>query len=353
MMAVESAPDFQTNATLPPIPGLRFRHFAGPTDYPKMNDAANDAREANGVQFITDPDGFANFYAHLDPDQCALDRDLFVVDVDDQMAGYARTQWADEEDARVHYLVCFLRPSFRRRGIGRAMLAALEDRALAVAADHPTDRPIYFTTDTLGDPGADALLTSTGYVPVRWHYVMVRPNLDPVPDARMPDGLEIRPVEDAHLRPIFDAAVEAARGLWGFTEPTESDYDWFVTDPIESADKSLWRIAWDGDQIAGQVRAFISHDQNARYGQQRGWVEHILIGAPWRRRGLARALIDSSIAALRARGMTEAMLGVDVDNPSGALRLYESVGFKVDSVETAYRKPLVLPQPMGQPIEAR
>jgi hypothetical protein len=33
-MAVDSAPDFKTSATLPPIPGLRFRHFAGPSDYP-------------------------------------------------------------------------------------------------------------------------------------------------------------------------------------------------------------------------------------------------------------------------------------------------------------------------------
>jgi GNAT superfamily N-acetyltransferase len=339
-MAVDSVPDFKTSATLPPIPGLRFRHFAGPSDYPAMNDAANDAREANGVHNITDPDGFASYYAHLDPDHCALERDLFVVDVDGEMAGYARTEWADEEDARVHYVVAFLRPEFRRQGIGRAMLEALEERAIAVATDHPTDRPVFFTAETLGDPGADALLTGTGYVPVRYHYVMVRPNLHPVPDARMPDGLEIRPVEDDHLRPIFDAGVEAARGLWGYTEPTEADFDWFVTDPIESSDRSLWRIAWDGDQIAGQVRAFINDDENERFGENRGWVEHILVRAPWRRRGLARALIASSIDALRERGMTEGALGVDVDNPSGALRLYESVGFERVSLETAYRKPM-------------
>jgi ribosomal protein S18 acetylase RimI-like enzyme len=169
---------------------------------------------------------------------------------------------------------------------------------------------------------------------------MVRPNLDPVPDARMPDGLEIRPVEDDHLRPIFDAAVEAARGLWGYTEPTEADFDWFVTDPIESSDRSLWRIAWDGDEIAGQVRAFINDDENERFGEKRGWVEHILIRAPWRRRGLARALIASSIDGLRERGMVEGALAVDVDNPSGALRLYESVGFERVSLETAYRKPM-------------
>jgi GNAT superfamily N-acetyltransferase len=304
-----------------------------------MNDAANAAREANGVHFITSLEGFVNYYEHVDLFHCDLARDLFVVEVDEQVAGYARTEWQDEADARAHYVVCFLRPEFRRKGVGRAMLAAVEARANAALREHPADGPANFSAETLGDPGADALLTGSGYVPAHYHYVMVRPNLDPVPDAPMPEGLEIRPVRDEHLRPIYDAGVEASRGLWGWTEPTGSDFDLFLTDPLGS-DRALWRIAWDGDRVAGQVRAFINHDENERFGQRRGWVENILVRAPWRRRGLARALIASSIDALRQRGMTAGALGVDVDNPSGALRLYESLGFEVDSVETAYRKPM-------------
>ena len=90
-MAVESAPDYLTSAALPPIPGLRFRHFAGPSDYAAMNDVANAAWEANGNHFITDAKGLANFYDHLD--NCDLSRDLFIVEVDGSMVGYARTEW--------------------------------------------------------------------------------------------------------------------------------------------------------------------------------------------------------------------------------------------------------------------
>jgi mycothiol synthase len=338
-MAVDSSPDFATTATLPPVPGLRFRHYAGSADLPLMNDVANEARAANGVHNITTPESFANYYEHFEPDHCDMGRDLFIVDVDGQMAGYARTEWQDEEDARAHYVICFLKPEYRRQGIGTAMLQALEERAIVALGEHPATGDAFFSTDTLGDPGADALLLGTGYVPARYHYVMVRPNLDPVPDAPLPDGLEVRPVRDEHLRQIYDAGVEAARGLWGWLEPTESDFDLFLTDPIQS-DRTLWRIAWDGDQVAGQVRAFINHDENERFGQKRGWVENILVRAPWRRRGLARALIAASIDGLRERGMTQGALGVDVDNPSGALRLYESVGFEKDGVETSYRKPM-------------
>jgi len=337
-MAVESAPDFKTSATLPSITGLRFRHFAGPVDYAAMNDTANAAREANDVHFITPLEGFANFYEHLE--HCDKARDLFIVEVDGSMIGYGRTWWFDApEGNRVHEVICFLHPDWRRRGVGRAMLDALEERAMAAAAEQPPAGVAFFQTDTLGDPGADLLLEQTGYVPVRHHYVMVRPDLDPVPDAPMPAGLEIRQVRDEQLRPIFDAEVEASRGLWGWREPTENDFQLFLTEPLGS-DRTLWRIAWDGDEVAGQIRAYINNDENERFGLKRGWVENILVREPWRRRGLARALIDSSIAGLRERGMTEGALGVDVDNPSGALRLYESVGFKVDSHEIAYRKPM-------------
>ncbi len=40
------------------------------------------------------------------------------------------------------------------------------------------------------------------------------------------------------------------------------------------------------------------------------------------------------------RGLTSAALGVDAENPSGALGLYQGVGFGVERQAAAYRKPL-------------
>ena len=189
-MAVESPPDFKTKAALPPIRGLRFRHFAGSSDYAGMNDAANAAREANGDHFITPLDGFANYYEHLH--NCDKERDLFIVDVDGQVVGYGRTEWRDEDEDRIHEVTCFLAPAWRRQGIGRAMLETLEERAVAVASILDVAPRAFLQTDTMGDAGAVALLEGSGYEAVRYFYVMVRPNLDPMPDAPMPAGLEIR-----------------------------------------------------------------------------------------------------------------------------------------------------------------
>jgi mycothiol synthase len=167
---------------------------------------------------------------------------------------------------------------------------------------------------------------------VRYSFLMVRPNLDDLPDSPMPDGLEIRPVRREHMRQIFDAEVEAFRDHWGASLPTEADFQQFVTDPVEG-NPAHWQVAWDGDQVAGMVRGYVNEKENEHFGRRRGWVENISVRRPWRRRGLARALIAACISSLREAGMTEGALGVDTENPSGALRLYESCGFAVSRRE--------------------
>jgi ribosomal protein S18 acetylase RimI-like enzyme len=63
---------------------------------------------------------------------------------------------------------------------------------------------------------------------------------------------------------------------------------------------------------------------------------------PWRKRGLANALIARSLAVIKERGMDTTILGVDADNPTGALGLYERNGFQVFERSTAWRRPLDL-----------
>ena len=183
------------------------------------------------------------------------------------------------------------------------------------------------------------LLEAAGYEAVRYYYSMVRPTCDDLPDAPLPVGLEIREVRPEHLPAIWAADQEAFRDHWGYFPGTDADYQRFVSDPV-TGDTSLWRVAWDGDEVAGQVRSYISPEENARHGRLRGYTESISVRRPWRRRGLARALIGASFPLLRARGMTEAALGVDTENTSGALRVYETCGFRPVSRSTTYRKPL-------------
>jgi ribosomal protein S18 acetylase RimI-like enzyme len=168
---------------------------------------------------------------------------------------------------------------------------------------------------------------------------MVRPHVEDLPDSDLPDGLEIRPVRPEDVRAIWEASVEASRDSWGFVEPSEADYAQLLTDRLDSQ-TDLWQVAWDGDLVAGQVRAYIDERENDELGRRRGYTEHIGVRRAWRRRGLARALIGASIRQMRDRGMTETALGVDAENVSGALRLYESCGYRAISRTSTLEKPL-------------
>jgi ribosomal protein S18 acetylase RimI-like enzyme len=83
---------------------------------------------------------------------------------------------------------------------------------------------------------------------------------------------------------------------------------------------------------------FVFPEENERLGVARGWLQHVSVRRPWRRRGLAAALIAESLRALRDRGLAEAALGVDAENTTGALRLYESLGFRRHRTGVSFRK---------------
>ena len=340
-MASSDAPDaadaFRTTRPLPDIPGLVFRHLRAPDDYAGMNVIANATRRATGDDFTTTDEQMRAFYDN--PGNFDPARDVAVLEIDGRIVGYARSGTHQElTGLRVHEVYPFLDPALSPRELLPLMLTAIEDHHRETADSDGKDERVFETFGGDSAPDREEIILGTGYEAVRFGYSMVRPTLDDLPDAPLPAGLEIREVQPEHLKQIWDAAMEAFRDAWGFSEPTPADYERYLNDPIES-DTSLWRIAWDGDEVAGQVRSYINPVENERYGRLRGYTEEISVRRPWRRRGLARALIAASFPLLRARGMTEAALGVDTENVTGALRVYEGCGFIPVSRSAVYRKP--------------
>ncbi len=94
----------------------------------------------------------------------------------------------------------------------------------------------------------------------------------------------------------------------------------------------------------------INAAENEEYDRKRGYTQPICVRRPWRRRGLARALLARSFRVLKEQGMTETALGLDARNLGGALRLfYESMGYRVVKQFTDYRKETGPPFAGGQP----
>jgi len=319
-------------------PGVVIRHIRRPDDYPAMNAIANAARRAVGMSFTTTDQQLADYYET--ETRFDADRDVAIFERDGRLLGYVRSGLNEEATGRHAYeLMPFLDPAVDPDPVYPAMLAVIEAHGRRLAADDPAPDKVFTTFGGDATPALERYVLDAGFVPVRHSYEMVRPHVDDVPDSELPPGLELRPVRPGDVRRIWDGGVEAFRDARGFVEPTAEDYERFLTDPSDSQ-TDLWQIAWDGDEVVGQVRAYIHEPENEQLGRKRGYTESISVRRPSRRRGVARALIGASIRALRDRGMTETALGVDTENVTGALRLYEACGYVPEARTTTFEKPM-------------
>jgi mycothiol synthase len=326
------------------IPGLTYRGFRGEEDYPKMLKVIHGSKQVDGLERAENLEDIVNTYTHLV--HCDPDKDMLFAEVYDEVVGYCQVWWEVEGSGNwIGFQFGMVLPEWRGKGIGSTFLQFNEERLQQIATqlkaqgELPTDAPCLldnFVSNSEFD--RTKLLERHGYTAVRYSFEMVRPDLDNIPDLPLPPGVEIRPVEPGQIRQIWEASNEAFRDHWGYIPDPWEEVESFINDP--DYDPSLLRVAWQGDQIAGMVLCFIDKDQNEIYGHKRGYTENICVRRSWRRQGLAKALIASSLLALKERGMTEAGLGVDAENTSGALLLYEYMGFRVVKRSTIYRKPL-------------
>lgn len=320
---------------------LAIRRYAGEADLPEIVRVTNSDMAHDGVRERWTLDDVLAVYRHasesFDPA-----RDVLVAEIDGTVVGTIRVGWVDRTDgAREYRSRGAVDAAWRRRGIGRRLLRAGQALIRERSAAHDTDRPrVVVSWVDEQQVGRRALLESDGYAPVRWFFVMERPRIDADrPDILpLPAGLQLRPATREHARTIWAAGHEAFRDHWGGADESEASmHRWIESSEFQP---ELFVVAWEGDEVAGAVLNAIYADENAALGLRRGWLDSVFTRRAWRGRGLARALIGRSIHALAERGMDTAVLGVDAQNPSGALHLYESCGFAVVERGAAWQMPL-------------
>ena len=321
----------------PPVPGLTFRRYRGEEDLPAFVDVYEACRQVDGFSWIVTLEELQNAYRHLL--NCDPDRDVVVVEQDGEVIGYSQQNWVEELDSIAFRHQQHLQPDWRGRGIRRAMLGHCEARAREVATTLPKEKPKQLSTWLCEDEKAlITLLEAEGHSPARYFFEMVRDLREPIEDRPFPEGLEVRPVPEEDHRKVFFAASEALKDHWAGREWTEEDYQEFMDDPI--IDPALWVVAYDGDEVAGTVLNWVHVEENERLGRKWGYTEIITVRRPYRGKGLAKALITRSMVMLKELGMEVANLGVDTENPSGALGLYTGLGCRNIKTYLIHRKDL-------------
>jgi mycothiol synthase len=345
IMLDSKVPDkMQFNTIHPDIQGLVFRGFQGEDDYQNMLDIIHSAKVTDGVQRSDTLEQLKNNYAHLH--NCDPYQDMLFAEVDGKAVGYCRSWWYISADGEfIGFSIGFVKADWRRMGIGRVFLHFIEERLLLNAGKLvengvlPTDAPRYYESFIHESQlGLEALLKSEGYSPARYSLLVVRPDLENIPDLPLPPGLEVRPALTEHYRTIWEAFNEAFQDTWSYIPEPEESFQRMIDDP--NFDPTLWKVAWDGDQVAGMLLNFILKDENEEYNRKRGYTDWLGVRRPWRKQGLAKALIALSLKEIKERGMTEAALHVDSENLSGAVGLFERMGYQVVRRSTLYRKPI-------------
>ena len=151
-------------------------------------------------------------------------------------------------------------------------------------------------------------------------------------DALIPEGLRIVTADATELEPLMllDCALrEDVPGADGW----QPDPVWFREETYDSPffDPLTYRVALDGADYVGLARVWLGPHPQPRLG---------LVGvlAPYRRRGLARALIAAAFAPLVERGETTVIAEADATNVASQ-SLLTSLGAKITGGIVELRRP--------------
>lgn len=320
------------------LPAMGLRPWRDDADYEKMVRVLYADKHSQGVEA---PTSASAWRAELETvPHLHLPTDSFLVEQQGEVIAFQILRAFPEVGGSYGYVHHgSVLPEWKGRGIGGTLMRHGEEVLRERATAHPADAPKFFQVTLQSvETGARHLLEQMGYQPGRYFYEMVRPNLDDLPAFELPAGIETRPAQPAEYHKIWDTLVEAFKEHWGEENHGEEDYALWLKRPRLRPD--LWQVAWDGDKPVAVVLNEHDAEGDARYNRKRGFSEDICTLKEYRGRGIAQALIVQGLRQFQAMGLTEAELSVDTENASGALRLYEKLGYHPTKTFIAYRKPL-------------
>jgi mycothiol synthase len=222
-------------------------------------------------------------------------------------------------EARVH-------PTWRDHGIGRALLAWQLERGREVHAErHPASPAVLAVEVYTSMPSLEGLVRRAGLTEERWYFVMER-RLTDLPAVPAVEGVEVVPFSwdrDDEVRRTHNAAFTEHHGS---AERDETTWRTLFTGQRGFRPELSSLAVADGAVVAYSL-GYVFEADTAANGYETVDLGQIGVLPSARGRGLARATIASVLRAAAERGFRNAALQVDSENVTGALGLYEGLGF--------------------------
>jgi ribosomal protein S18 acetylase RimI-like enzyme len=212
-------------------------------------------------------------------------------------------------------------------GAGRLSLAVVDgdvaDRLVAEAAKRGRKRGL-----------ASIALVASGDAPLLGRHpfeleaetlAMWRRLDEPLPECPVPPGVRVRAFERADARAVH-ALLDEAYGSWDDRYVGQPHERWLrsMTGDAEF-DPSVWWLAERKGDLVGCALLWRS-----------GWLKDLAVRDGERGLGLGAALVALGLREFERRGLARVGLKVDAANPTGAVGLYERLGFATERREAVW-----------------
>jgi mycothiol synthase len=233
-------------------------------------------------------------------------------------------------------------PEHRGLGLGTALLDWADRAAQPLHQERFPGRPLTLCGGALAhNTAAVGLFAAHGYRTARWFNDMRMDLARPLPESPVPTGTVFLPfaperTEDARL-----VRNEAFLDHWGSTVSTPESWHHVVTGSGFRPELTFVAYAEAGGEPLALVLVWESEAHLQATGSRDLYIALVGTRRIGRRRGLASALLSHVLGLGREAGFATASLGVDADSPTGALGLYERLGFRAENVWAAQLKPLI------------
>jgi mycothiol synthase len=303
---------------------LTMRPYQGEADLQPIADLMNICYAADKLDDVT---SIPELQSEFDTPSVDKSRDLRLwEDADGKLIACGFLWIAEPSEVIDGYLSLYLHPNNRGGNLETQIIRWGEERMCEVKQEKG-----FSTKLRIGSVDRDtqriAILEKQGFQCDRYFFRMERNLAEPIPEPVFPDGFTVRHIQgEQDAEAWVDLYNNSFIDHWNHHDETVENLKHWLGRADYRADLDLVAIANDGT-FAAFCYSEIHSEYSARMGTNLSYVDILGTRRGFRKMGLGRAMLLSALHKLKNAGMDVARLGVDANNPNGALRLYESVGF--------------------------